>query len=992
MIILHGFWTPDCPGVIRVWGEDTTAPREGEKKRGRRPKIPPVRPHPFAADRLSLYSIIPGIGYPIDKSPADESDSATLLLPSSGSFPLPSPECGDGSAQDISTILAPFTVPVLSLPLSLSDLADLPSELPVGRTLRFWSSAARYACDLVIHGAFLPGPAGWEALIQDTNRLDAVLRTCPPACRIWAGDGIDDAALITSFLNHAVHDIVSSGIANLDLLPPKRGRKRKIPLPEEAWIQQLSGTPTSLPDEADDTTAFRMIVREWIDSGSLHSRTHKEDTILRGCFLLEDPQPGEKRWKLTFNLADPDTSSCLIPAEDIWNGTATITSREDPADILLTELGMAARIYPELKAGLKTARPMALSLDTSGAYGFLTGAAPLLIDAGYSVILPAWWKKTGVKPSVKVSVTKTESEGRFGLRSIASYSWKVALGDTELTPEEFDELMRQKIPLIQMHGQWVSIDESGIEKAKRAFERRFGTMSVGDLLRLSSGADPDLPVAEFVDTDGWMGWLLSEKGEMAPVPVPSTFRGTLRPYQEQGLAWLSYLTRNGIGACLADDMGLGKTIQIIAYLLAWQEEVLPALIICPTSLVGNWRHEIQRFAPTLRIHTHHGSARDTALLGDADVTITTYPLVVRDLEEIKSHSWKAIIIDEAQNIKNPQTKQARAVRSLAADHKIALTGTPVENRLIELWSIMEFLNPGYLGSMRAFKEQYAAPIERFNDPERTSQLRTLIRPFVLRRMKTDKTIISDLPEKMEMKVYCTLTPEQASLYEGVVLELLGMVKDREGIERKGLVLSALMKLKQICNHPALFQQDTVASCDRSGKCTRLLEMLEEVLDAGERALIFTQFPSFGERLIDLITERCNVPVLFLHGGTPTKERDAMVKRFQGDGGPPIFLLSLKAGGTGLNLTAANHVFHLDRWWNPAVENQATDRAFRIGQTRDVQVRMMITGGTLEEQIDEVIEGKKKLAGSILSGGEDWISTLSDDELRDLLMLRKEAFS
>ncbi len=992
MIILQGFWTPGCPGSICVWGEDTAAPREGEKKRGRRPKVPPVRRHPFAADTQALARTVRGISYPIDGSLQGEEDSVTLLMPSSGVSPLPSPECGDGRSPDKAALLAPFTVPIISLPLSLPDLAHLPSQLPIGRSLRFWSLMARYACDLVIHGSFLPGPDGWKALIQDTNRLDAVLLTCPPACRIWAGDEMDDSALITLFLNHAVHQIVSSGIADLDLLPPKRGRKKKVLPPEEAWVQQLSGKPTAIPDETDGNELFRKMVWKWIDSGSIHSKNHPEEGILRGCFLLEDPDPGKKRWNLTFNLADPDTSSRLIPAEDIWNGTVTITSGDDPAFILLTELGMAARIYPELKEGLRTARPTALSLDTEGAYRFLTSAAPLLIDAGYSVILPAWWKKTGVKPSVKVSVTKTESEGRFGLRSIASYSWKVALGDTELTPDEFDELIRQKIPLIQMHGQWVSIDESGIEKAKRAFEKRFGTMSVGDLLRLSSGADPDLPVAEIIDTDGWMGWLLSEKGEMAPVPVPSSFLGTLRPYQEQGLAWLSYLTRNGIGACLADDMGLGKTIQIIAYLLAWREEVLPALIICPTSLVGNWRHEIQRFAPDLSVRIHHGSARDTAVLGDADVTITTYPLVARDLEEIASHVWKAIIIDEAQNIKNPQTKQARAVRSLKADYKIALTGTPVENRLIELWSIMEFLNPGYLGSMRSFKEQYAAPIERFNDPERTSQLRTLIRPFVMRRMKTDKTIITDLPEKMEMKVYCTLTPEQASLYEGVVLELLGMVEGRDGIERKGLVLSALMKLKQICNHPGLFQHDAVTSSDRSGKCTRLLEMLEEVLDAGERALIFTQFPSFGERLIDLITERCNVPVLFLHGGTPAKERDAMVQRFQGDGGPPLFLLSLKAGGTGLNLTAANHVFHLDRWWNPAVENQATDRAFRIGQTRDVQVRMMITGGTLEEQIDEVIEGKKKLAGSILSGGEDWISSLSDDELRDLLMLRKEAFS
>jgi len=889
-------------------------------------------------------------------------------------------------------ILAPFTVPALALPLSLRDLAQLPSQLPVGRTLRFWSAAARYAFDLVVQGSFLPGPDGWEAVILERGVFVSLLQTAPSACRIWAGNRIDTPTLLTSFLDHAVHGIVSRSMADLALLPSKRGRKSRVPLPEEAWFQQLSGGSAALPEAGEDRGSFRRMVREWVDSGSLHSACHPGDGTLRGCFLLEDPKTEKERWRLAFNLASPDNMARLIAAEDIWDGRVVLPSGDEPGDILLAELGMAARIYPDLEAGLKTARPTALSLDIAGAYGFLTETAPLLIDAGYSVILPAWWKKAGSKPSVKVSVTNTDAEGRLGIRSLASYSWKVALGETELTPEEFDELTQQKIPLIQLHGQWVSVDESGIRKARRAFEKRFGTMTLGDLLRLSAGADPDLPGVEIVPPDGWMGGFLSGGGGVVPVAVPPSFQGTLRPYQEQGLAWLSYLTRNAIGACLADDMGLGKTVQVIAYLLAWQVETLPALIICPTSLVGNWRHEIQRFAPDLTVRIHHGSSRDTALLGNADVSITTYPLVVRDLGEIGSFPWKTIIIDEAQNIKNPWTKQARAVRSLAAGHKIALTGTPVENRLTELWSIMEFLNPGFLGSMRGFQERYATPIERFNDPARTSQLRTLIRPFILRRMKTDRTIIADLPEKMEMKVTCTLTAEQASLYEGVVHELLGLVKGRDGIERRGLVLSALVKLKQICNHPALFQEDTVASADRSGKCTRLLEMLEEVLESGERALVFTQFPSFGERLIDLITDRFDVPTLFLHGGTPQKERDAMVLRFQGDGGPPLFLLSLKAGGTGLNLTAANHVFHLDRWWNPAVENQATDRAFRIGQTRDVQVRMLITGGTLEERIDEVIEGKKKLAGSILSGGEGWIASLSDDELSEILTLRREAFS
>jgi SNF2 family DNA or RNA helicase len=982
MIILHGFWVPDAQDSIQIWGEDTTLSHEGEKPRGRRPKVPPVTHHPFAAGIPSVREELTRIGYPGE----GVERSATILLPSSGLAPLSSLECA--AERDGGAILAPFTVPLLTCPLAYADLAGIGQGSTVGATLQFWAAAVRFALDRVVQGSFLPSPLSWELLIKDGDTHEALLSAFPPACRIWAGYGGDTTALLSAFLNHTVHQIVTASVSDLVLLPPKRGRQKKIPPPEEAWIRLLGGEEGVVSEDLLKDTEFLTKIERWRENG----RPRPVDLVLRGSFRLEEPEEEGERWQITFHLSSIDNPGLLIPADDIWRGRAILPSgAADAGDTLLLEIGRASRIYSDLRDGLKTARPTKITMDTGGAYLFLTDYAPLLIDAGYSVILPKWWKSTGSRTSVKVAVSKNDEES-FGLESIVSYSWAVAIGDQTLTPEEFEELTRQKIPLVRMHGRWVSIDESEIEKAKKAFEKRFGTMTVADLLKISAGADPDLPVAATVEADGWMKWLVSGDGGVEPVQVPKTFQGRLRPYQEQGLSWLSSLTRRGLGACLADDMGLGKTIQVIAYLLAGKDEMLPALIICPTSLVGNWRHEVIRFAPGLSVGIHHGTSRDTALLGRYDLTITTYPLAVRDFDAINALSWKTIIIDEAQNIKNPQTKQAKAVRSLKSRHKIALTGTPVENRLTELWSIMEFLNPGYLGSLRAFQEQYAAPIERYRDPERTEELRSLIRPFIMRRMKTDRTIITDLPDKMEMKVYCSLTPEQASLYEAVVQELLEMVGGTEGIQRRGLVLGALMKLKQICNHPALFQKDEAPLADRSGKLTRLLEMLEEVLEAGERALIFTQFPSFGERLIDCITERFGVPVLFLHGKTPLKERDALVQRFQGGEGAPIFLLSLKAGGTGLNLTAANHVFHLDRWWNPAVEDQATDRAFRIGQTRDVQVRLMINTGTLEERIDDLIEGKKQLAGSVLGGGEDWIASLSDNELRDLLTLRKEAFS
>jgi len=414
------------------------------------------------------------------------------------------------------------------------------------------------------------------------------------------------------------------------------------------------------------------------------------------------------------------------------------------------------------------------------------------------------------------------------------------------------------------------------------------------------------------------------------------------------------------------------------------------------SIVGNWHRELQRFAPSLKVMIHHGHER---LSGEAfveeakqhDVVITTYSLALRDKEHLSAIEWEYVVVDEAQNIKNESAKQTQAIKNLNARHRIALTGTPVENRLSELWSIMEFLNPGYLGSGTDFRKKFSIPIERYHDADRAETLKRVIQPFVLRRLKTDKSIIADLPDKMEMKVFCNLTQEQASLYEAVVKEMIEKIEQSDGIERKGLVLSTLLKLKQVCNHPAHFVADGSSLPGRSGKLARLEEMLEEALAAGDKALIFTQFAEMGTMLRHHLQERLGCEVLFLHGGTPKKQRDAMVQRFQEDKrGAPLFILSLKAGGVGLNLTAANHVFHFDRWWNPAVENQATDRAFRIGQQRNVQVHKFVCVGTLEERIDQMIEQKKVLAESIVGAGENWLTEMSTAQLKELFTLSREA--
>ena len=420
------------------------------------------------------------------------------------------------------------------------------------------------------------------------------------------------------------------------------------------------------------------------------------------------------------------------------------------------------------------------------------------------------------------------------------------------------------------------------------------------------------------------------------------------------------------------------------------------LLICPTSVVGNWQNEAQPFSPDLPVMVHHGTARTKGAAFQEEsakqaIVISSYALLQRDFDTLKDVPWSGVILDEAQNIKNPQTKQARAARALQADYRVVLTGTPVENNVGDLWSLLEFLNPGFLGTQAEFKREFFIPIQAGRDPQAVERLKRMTGPFILRRLKTDKTIIADLPEKMEMKVFCTLTREQASLYTAVVEEAASSLESAEGIQRKGVVLATLSKLKQVCNHPAQFLGDNSAIPGRSGKLARLTEMLDEVLQVGDRALLFTQFAEMGQLLRRNLQETFGCEVLFLHGAVPKKQRDYMVERFQQDGeGPPLFILSLKAGGTGLNLTRANHVFHFDRWWNPAVENQATDRAFRIGQARNVQVHKFLCLGTLEEKIDEMIERKKEIAGTVVGTGEGWLTELSTAQLKELFALRKEA--
>jgi SNF2 family DNA or RNA helicase len=546
----------------------------------------------------------------------------------------------------------------------------------------------------------------------------------------------------------------------------------------------------------------------------------------------------------------------------------------------------------------------------------------------------------------------------------------------------------------------VLLDPAQIKDVLDRVKQRGLTASVRDIVRMAlAGAEDAEPAG--VIAQGWIQDLLDRLGERAALEElapPSGLHGSLRPYQSRGYAWLAFLRRWRLGACLADDMGLGKTIQTLALLLhdkEISEEKPTVLLVCPTSVIGNWQREAARFAPDLKVLVHHGGGRSkTGMLRKAclahDLVITSYALLPRDVDALKSVPWSGLVLDEAQNIKNPETRQARAARALDAGYRVALTGTPVENTIGDLWSIMEFLNPGFLGAQARFKRRFFEPIHTRRDAEAMAYLKALTGPFILRRLKTDKAVIDDLPEKQEMKVFCTLTQEQASLYAAVVEDSLLAIAGSDGIRRRGMVLATLSKLKQVCNHPAQFLGDGSALAGRSGKLARLTEMLEEVLAVGEGALVFTQFTAMGAIIKTHLQETFGREAPFLHGGVGKSKRDRLVDRFQHREGPAVFLVSLKAGGTGLNLTAANHVFHYDRWWNPAVEQQATDRAFRIGQTRQVQVHKFLCLGTLEERIDEMIETKKAISEAIVGAGETWLTGLSTDELRDLLSLRREA--
>jgi superfamily II DNA or RNA helicase len=635
--------------------------------------------------------------------------------------------------------------------------------------------------------------------------------------------------------------------------------------------------------------------------------------------------------------------------------------------------------------------------------------ARALESAGVVVRMPASWRMNRpARPRVKATVGGT-APSQLGMDALLDFRMEVTLDGENLSTGEIKQLLAQSDGLAFIRGQWVEIDQERLSRTLQQFEeigRRAETdgLSFAEAMRLLAGASmPGVATAEQPDAD-WSQtvagpWLADALASVrrpngaSHIDLGRALQGTLRPYQHTGVQWLYLLSRLGLGACLADDMGLGKTIQVLSLLLALKSEAAstpkPSLLVAPASLLANWAAEIARFAPSLRVLVIHPSATEklpteAADLADVDLVITSYGYVVR-ASWLRTTPWRLAVIDEAQAIKNPETKQTRIVKQLKADARIALTGTPIENRLSDLWSIFDFINPGLLGSSKQFSSYIKSAAERPHNPY--GPLRELVRPYILRRLKTDKSIIADLPDKTEMKAFCLLSRKQAALYQQAVDDLADQLQDADGMKRRGLVLAFLMRLKQICNHPSQWLADNTWAEEDSGKFARLRDIAEEIAARQEKVLIFTQFKETTAPLAKFLGSVFGRPGLVLHGGTEVRKRRELVCRFQEDESVPFFVLSVKAGGAGLNLTAASHVIHFDRWWNPAVENQATDRAFRIGQTKNVLVHKFVCRGTVEDKIDQMIESKQQLAGDFLSGGADLaLSEMRDDELLRLVTL------
>ncbi|AKG23307.1 DEAD/DEAH box helicase [Calothrix sp. 336/3] len=1056
MAILHGSWLlqnpwDDVAQEVRgeglfIWGETWRSLQNYQPE-----DTGKILPHPLAMTAVELQTWLKTRQVKLAEIPSCEQTIG--FQPAQGAIAIPSqlendvtflPQHSARLNRETQEYLQPWQVSgfylnsqeaiafLTSLPLNTQNLENSETSF-LGGDLNFWLQIARWSLDLISRCKFLPilereNDASlvpkWQALIDsavDSTRLEKFSRIMPLACRMYQGSGNinspsihlppEPQELILAFLNSTMDAQIRTMVGSQALLEPRV--MSSLPSTIRQWLQSL-GTTAIVPGNPGETERLAASLKAWMMPLQYQLAGKNQ---FRTCFVLRSPESDtSENWTLAYYLQAADDEDFLVDAATIWQHPLekfTYQQRTilQPQETFLRGLGLASRLYPIIAPSLETQYPQSCQLTPLQAYEFIKAAKWRLEDNGLGVILPpslanreGWANRLGLKVTAQ---TAKKKDVRLGLQSLLNFKWELAIGGQTLSKAQFDKLVALNSPLVEINGEWVELRPQDIKTAQGFFASRKEQMSLSleDALRLSTGDTQTiekLPVVSF-EASGALEELIStltNNQAIAPLPTPANFQGQLRPYQERGAAWLAFLERWGLGACLADDMGLGKSAEFIAFLLHLKEQESlenPTLLVAPTSVLGNWEREVRKFAPTLKVLQYHGDKRPkgktfTETVKKYDLVITSYSLIHRDLKTLQTVNWQGIVLDEAQNVKNAEAKQSQAVRQLEASFRIALTGTPVENRLQELWSILDFLNPGYLGNKQFFQRRFAMPIEKYGDVSSLSQLRSLVQPFILRRLKTDRSIIQDLPEKQEMTVFCGLSPQQAELYQQVVENSLQEIDSADGLQRRGMILALLIKLKQICNHPSQFlKQSNLQEPRLSGKLWRLQEMLEEVLAEKDNALIFTQFAEWGKLLKPYLEKHLQREIFFLYGSTSKKQREEMIDRFQNDPqGPPIMILSLKAGGVGLNLTRANHVFHFDRWWNPAVENQATDRVFRIGQTRNVQVHKFVCTGTLEEKIHDMIESKKQLAEQVVGGGEEWLTELDTEQLRNLLLLDRSA--
>ncbi len=900
-----------------------------------------------------------------------------------------------------------------TLPLSghHPDLAD---------ELRWWSHLQRWAQSLIARGRWLPqveeGRACWLPLLNregDRRRLEELAMGLPQvatcavasgtptekalACRRPGSGRLRVASLLEALLDGQLRNGFAPGAKELDPLLT-------------AWQKALGRGDGRLGLDPEQTERLETATHHWREG--VAGRV----APARACLELFTPADAEELWELRISLQAEAEPTLRLNAGVVWaagDSVLQLGEVEVPqaGELLLEGLGRALQVFEPLARGLESATPEQMQLTPAEAFVLVRTAANQLRDVGVGVVLPASLSG-GLASRLGLSIeAELPSKSRgLSLGEGLDWRWDLMIGGVTLNLKDLERLAAKRSPLVQHKGAWIELRPGDLKNAER-FCAADPSLSLDEALRLTA-SDGDtlmrLPVHRFLAGPRLQAVLEQYHQQKAPdpLPAPEGFCGQLRPYQERGLGWLTFLHRFDQGACLADDMGLGKTIQLLAFLQHLKvagDLKRPVLLVAPTSVLTNWKREAAGFTPELAVREHYGPRRpsnEAALkkaLDGIDLLLTSYGLLQRDSELLDTIDWQGVVIDEAQAIKNPFAKQSQAARDLARPRKqsrvrIALTGTPVENRVSELWALMDFLNPRVLGDEGFFRQRYRLPIERYGDMSSLRDLKARVGPFILRRLKTDKSIISDLPEKVELREWVGLAPEQVKLYRKTVEDSLDAIARAPLGQRHGQVLALLTRLKQICNHPALaLKEENVDNgfAARSAKVQRLEEILEEVIEAGDRALLFTQFAEWGNLLQAHLQRRWRQEVPFLSGSSSKSERQAMVDRFQEDPrGPQLFLLSLKAGGVGLNLTRASHVFHIDRWWNPAVENQATDRAYRIGQTNRVMVHKFITSGTVEERIDRMIQEKSKLASDIVGSGEEWLGGLDVSQLKELVALEE----